>query len=115
MRFFRFVSPILAASDLYQFLRKRRRHEVAFFILALSLTWGMFVLFMIDSKIDHPYKRDIIYVEQWRADRSDAEIAARLKKDAPREAAERAEIERQEAERRASYARLNNQLDAWGL
>jgi len=115
MRFFRFISPMLAASDLYQFLRKRRRHEVAFFILAASLTWGMFLLFLIDTRIDHPYKRDIVYVEQWRADRSDAEIAARLKKDAPREAAERAEIEREEAERRASFARLNNQLDSWGL
>src|SRR3569623_1128571 len=74
MNFFRRVSPIKASSDLYSYVRRRRPHQIVFLTLAFALPFGMFQLFMYDTRIVRPYTRDIVYVQQWRADRTDAEI-----------------------------------------
>jgi hypothetical protein len=115
MNFFRRISPIRAFADLYRFLRQRRRHEIVFLVLSFSLTWGMFTAFMIDTRIVRPYKRDIVYVEQWRADRTDAEIIAQQKLDLPKEKAALAAQAKADAQRRLAFKHMNDQLKAVGL
>jgi len=117
MNFFRRVSPIKAATDLYGYLRQRlkRRHELVFLALSFSLTWGMFLLFMIDSRIERPYTRDIVYFQQWRAGRTDAEIIAQQKLDLPKEKAARAAQAKADAQRRLAFKHMEDQLKAVGL
>lgn len=115
MNFFRRVSPIRAFTDLWGFLRQRRRHEVVFLVLSFSLTWGIFTAFMIDTRIVTPYKRDIIYVQQWRADRTDAEIIAQQKIDLPKEKAALEAQAKADAQRRLAFKHMEDQLKAVGL
>lgn len=115
MNFFRRISPIKAFADLYGFLRQRRRHEIVFLVLSFSLTWGMFTAFMIDTRIVRPYKRDIVYVQQWRADRTDAEIIAQQKLDLPKERAALEAQAKADEQRRLAFKHMDDQLKAVGL
>src|SRR3546814_15945553 len=56
-----------------------------------------------------------LYGEQWRADRSEAEILAQQTIDMKIKAKRMAEIEAAQKKRQAEFQRLDNQLDAWGL
>jgi len=115
MNFFRRVSPIKAFTDLRAYLGRRRPHEMVFLALAFALTVGMFELFMIDSRIEHPYKRDIIYFQQWRADRTDAQIRMQQLLDLPKEKAAREAEAKAEAQRRLAFKHMDDQLKSVGL
>jgi hypothetical protein len=115
MNFFRRVSPIKASNDLYSYLRRRRPHQIVFLALAFALTFGMFELFMIDTRIVRPYTRDIVYVEQWRADRTNAQIIAQQKLDLPKEKAARDAQAKADAQRRLAFKHMEDQLKAVGL
>lgn len=90
--------------DLIGFLRSRQRHEFVFALLAVAITGWILFAFWRDSTID-PGPR-IVYVQNWRADRPDSEIIAQQKK-------ERIERQKAEAERRASFQRLENMTSRW--
>lgn len=115
MRYFGRFSPVSAYRDLRLFLATRERYEFVFLALAIAIT-GVFVwLFVHDSQIEAPYKRDIIYVQNWRADRTDAQIKAQQVID---EAARKQRVAAQDAEKaksRAEFQRLDNALDKMGL
>jgi hypothetical protein len=115
MNFWRRISPIRAATDLYRYMRARRRHEMVFLVLSFSLTWGIMLAMIEESRIEHPYKREIQYFQNWRADRTDAEIIAQQKIDGPREAAAQAAQEKREADQRAAFKRMDDQMNAIGL
>ena len=115
MNFFRRVSPIKASNDLYSYLRRPRPHQIVFLALAFALTFGMFELFMIDTKIVTPYKRDIVYFQQWRADRTDAQIRMQQLIDLPKEKAAREAEAKAEAQRRLAFKHMDDQLKAVGL
>jgi hypothetical protein len=115
MNFFRRVSPIKAFSDLRAYLGRRRPHEMVFLALAFAITFGMFQLFMIDTRIVRPYTRDIVYFQQWRADRTDAQIVAQQKLDLPKEKAARDAQAKADAQRRLAFKHMEDQLKAVGL
>jgi hypothetical protein len=115
MNFFRRVSPIRAFADLRTYLGRRRPHEMVFLALAFALTVGMFQLFMIDSRIVRPYTRDIVYFQQWRADRTDAQIRAQQLIDLPKEKAARDAQAKADAQRRLAFKHMEDQLKAVGL
>ena len=115
MNFFRRISPIKAFADLRGYLRRRRPHEMVFLALAFALTLGMFQLFMIDTRIVRPYTRDIVYVEQWRADRTNAQIIAQQKIDLPKEKAALDAQAKADAQRRLAFKHMEDQLKAVGL
>ena len=115
MNFFRRVSPIKAFTDLRAYLGRRRPHEMVFLALAFALTLGMFQLFMIDTRIVRPYTRDIVYVEQWRADRTNAQIIAQQKIDLPKEKAALDAQAKADAQRRLAFKHMEDQLKAVGL
>ena len=97
------------------FLSHRRPFELGFLFLAIVLTTLIIAGFVHDSHIPKPYKRDIIYVENWRADRSDADIRARLAKDAPVEKARRDAFIKAQEERKAAFKRYDDALKKWGI
>ena len=96
-------SPRAAFADLRAFLGRRSREQTIGAALALLITAIILIVFFVDAKINTAPPKQIIYVESWRADRTDAEIIAQQKKDqAAREQALKA--------RQAEYQKLQKQL-----
>ena len=84
-------------------MRQRSREQVIGASLAILSTVIVVILFTVDSKINTAPPAQIVYVESWNANRTDAEIVAQQKKD---QAAKRAA----ELERQRQFQRLENQL-----
>ena len=84
-------------------MRQRSREQVIGATLALLVTAIIIIEFIVDSKINTAPPPQIVYVEQWNANRTDAEIVAEQKKDqAARDAAAK--------ERQRQFQKLENQL-----
>ena len=115
MSFISRFSPIRAVRDLRFFLAQRQPHELWFGILAITLTGLLLVGFAKDSRIAPVYKRDIVYVEQWSLDRTDDQIRAKQAIDQVERDRFLAERKRLQAERQASFKRLEDKLDRYGL
>ncbi len=75
------VSPRAAIADFRAFVRNAGRERWIGAALAVLVTMIIVIEFLVDSKINTAPPPRIIYVEQWKADRSDAEIVARQKQD----------------------------------
>ena len=115
MQFLARFSPFRAIRDLRVFLSYRQPYELGFLALAVVLTTAIIAGLLHDSHVERPYQRNIVYAESWPLDRSDAEIRAQQKIDAPIEAKRKAEQERILAERRAVFKRYDDKLNKWGL
>ncbi len=116
MKFWSFFSPTRAWRDMRSYVVTRRPHQLGFMGLALALTYVMVVGVIQESKIPpKPYHRDIIYVQQWRADRTDAEIIAQQKIDGVEQTRQANELKRLQAERRAQFKKVNDGLKAYGI
>lgn len=89
------VSPRAAFKDLAAFLRQRSREQVIGLALSLLVTAIVIIEFMVDSKINTAPPPQVIYVESYSANRTDAEIIADQKKDQAKREAARAERQRQ--------------------
>jgi len=97
------VSPSAAFADFRAFLRHREREHWIGAALAVLVTIIIIIEFLVDSKINTAPPAQIIYAEQWRADRTDAEIMADQKKhQAAREAAQK--------EKQRQFQKLEKQL-----
>jgi hypothetical protein len=115
MSVLRFFSVPRAWRDVRRFFATRKPHELWFLVLAMVVTMAILLGFAHDSNIKRPYHEEIIYVESWPANRSEAEILAQQKIDAAKKAREQAAIEKAQKERQAQFQRLDNELSAWGL
>ena len=95
--------PSVALRDLMAFMRQRSREQVIGFCLAVLVTTIIVIVFLVDSKINTAPPPQIIYVENYSANRTDAEIIAQQKVDqAKRDAAAR--------EKRRKFQELEKQL-----
>lgn len=97
------VGPRAAISDLAAFMRQRSREQVIGGVLALLSTIIIVILFLVDSKINTAPPAQIVYVESWTANRTDAEIIADQKK-------HQAERRAAEMEKQRQFQRLENRL-----
>lgn len=115
MSLLRHFAPVRAWRDLRVFLAARQRYELWFLALSLALTalaiWALFK----DSHFERAYKRNIIYVESWRADRSDAEIKAKQVIDQARKEKVLAEIRARQEKRKAEFKRVDDALKRYGI
>jgi hypothetical protein len=103
-----FIGPRAALADLRAFMRQRSREQLFGAVFACLCTLVIVVIFFLDSKVNTAPPPRIVYVEQWRADRSDAEIIAEQKADqAKRDAAKR--------ERQEQFRRIDRKLDDLNL
>lgn len=116
MQFWNSISPIRAWREARAYITTRRPHQLGFMGVALAMTYVMVVGIIYESKIPpKPYHPTIIYVQQWRADRSDAEIIAQQKIDGIEQTRRENELKRLQAERRAQFKKVNDSLKAYGL
>ncbi|TXC72282.1 hypothetical protein FSB78_16015 [Sphingomonas ginsenosidivorax] len=115
MGFFSRFSPLAAYRDLRFFLANRQPHELWFLIAALCVTSFLVYAFAKDSYAEPVYRPKIIYVEQWPSDRTDAQIIAQQKIDAPIKAKALAEQKKREEETRAVFKRMDDKMTAMGL
>ena len=96
-------SPRVAFADLRAFLRQRSREQVIAASLAFLVTAIIVIEFLVDAKINTAPPPQIVYVESWSENRTDAEIVADQKKD---QAAKDAAMK----ERQRQFQKLENQL-----
>lgn len=96
-------SPRAAFADLAAFMRQRSREQVIGAALAILATIIILILFFVDSKINTAPPATIVYVDNFPANRTDAEIIADQKRD-------QAEKDRLKAERMRQFQELQNQL-----
>jgi hypothetical protein len=113
MSVLRYFSIPRAYRDFRRFLQSRRPHEIWFLVAAMVVTLLILVGFQIDSTIKPTYHPNIIYVESWPLDRSEAEILAQQKLDMAKKAKEDARLEKARKERQEQFQRLNNEIGAW--
>lgn len=96
MSFFpRPVGPRAALADLRAFFRHRTREHWIGGALAVLVTMIIVIEFLIDSKVDTTPPPQVVRVQLWPSDRTDAEIVADQKKDQARKEAMKKERQRQ--------------------
>ena len=97
------VGPRAALKDLKAFLGQRSREHVLAATLAVLVTIIIIIIFLVDSKINTAPPPQIVYVENYGPDRTDADIIADQKK---------ASEERHKAEeaRRKEFQKLEKQF-----
>lgn len=97
------VGPRAALRDLTAFLKQRSREQIIGASLAMLVTIFIVVIFFLDSRINTAPPPQIVYVENYGPDRTDADIVADQKK---------ASEERRKAEeaRRKEFEKLQKQL-----
>ena len=103
-----FVGPRAAFADLRAFMRQRSREQRIGAALAVLSTMIIVIIFFADSNINTTPPPQIIYAEQWRADRTDAEIIAQQKID-------QAEREKAQREKQRQFQKLDRKLDEMGF
>ena len=109
-------NPFRALLDLRRFLASRGKHEIIFLFAAFVICTLIVAGFVLGSHVAKPYQPpEIIYVQSWRADRTDAEIVAQQKIDAEKKKIQDAKEAQFEAEKRASFKRLSDQMKKFGI
>ena len=115
MSYFARFSPVRAYRDLRFFFAQRERHELWFLLAAIAIT-GFFIYGFIHDSYEEPvYRPNIVYVQQWRADRTDAEIRAQQAIDEPIKQKRLAEQRAAQERTRAEFKRLDDKLNSWGI
>lgn len=88
------ASPRAALADLAAFMRQRSREQVIGAALALLVTAIIVIEFVVDPQIGTAPEPEVVQVDIYAPDRTDAQIAADQKKDqAAREAQKKADQE----------------------
>lgn len=113
--FFARISPLRAYRDLRSFLVGRGPEDLWFFAAAIAATAFLIYAFARDSHFEKEYRPNIIYVEQWKLDRTDAEIIAQQKIDGPKKAAEMEARRAREEKLRSQFKKLDDQLTRMGI
>ncbi len=115
MNFFSRFAPVRAINDLRFFLSQRKPYELGFLALSIVIVTLLIAAFVHDSHEERPYKREIVYVQQWPLSRTDAEIHAQQKIDGVEQTRLIAEENKRRAALRAQFKKLDDKLKAYGL
>lgn len=115
MRYFARLSPLAGIRDLRLFLAQRERHELVFLFLSIVITTLLIAGFVVDSRVEKPYERDVTYFKSWNLDRSDDEIRADQVRDMALKTKRDATLEKRQADMKASFRRVDDKLTEWGL
>lgn len=96
-------TPRAAFRDLAAFMRQRSREQIIGAALAVLVTMIIVIIFFVDSKINTAPPQQIVYVENFPANRTDEQIVAdQTKASEDRKKAEEA--------RRQEFEKLQKQL-----
>lgn len=109
------VSTVGALADLRNVLRIRHRYQL-WFLVAAALTTGLILFgFYMDSYFEKPYKREVVYFQNWRADRTLDDIIAQQKIDEPIRQKKLAEEKAKAEKKRLEYKKIDDKLKEYGI
>lgn len=109
------VSSVGPLQDLRDVLRIRHRYQLWFLLAAFATTGLILTGFYFDSYFERAYKREIIYVQNWRADRTLDEIVAQQKIDEEARQKREAEARAKAEKKRLEYKKVDDRLKSWGI
>lgn len=115
MTLLRFIAPMRAYQDLRLFLSQRRKHELVFLALSMAITYLIIFYMIHDSKIVRDDRPVIIYVQQWPANRTDAQIIAQQKIDVVDQIKREEAEKKRQAENQAAWKRIDDGLKKYGI
>ena len=115
MKLLRHLSPLRAVRDLRGFLKLRHRYEPLFMLGAFLVTLLVVAAVFKDSYFERAYKREIIYVQNWRADRTLDEIIAQQKIDEAKRQKIEAEFKAKADKRQREWKKIDDSLKEWGI
>lgn len=96
------ASPKALIADIRAFMAERSRHQLIAAGFAVLIPVLIIVMFLADANSLKPGE-DLVYVQSWSANRTDAEIIAQQKIDQKKK-------EAAQAERRRQFQQLENTL-----
>ena len=102
------AGPVVLWNDIRAFMRDRPRHQWVAGLLSVTIPMAILVGFYVESYMRAQPSPQVIYINNWPADRSDAEIRAKQQADMARERAIQAERQRQ-------FQRLEKQAERLGI
>jgi hypothetical protein len=102
------AAPRALLQDLRNFWSTRPRGHWIAALLAATMTSGIVIAFIIDSKSMGETREQVIFIDSWPASRTDAEIRAKQKADLD-------ERTRAEAEHRRQLHELDQTLNRFGI
>lgn len=102
------ASPRALWRDLRAFAGDRSRHQLVAAFFAVLMPVSIIVVFYYDGQTNVLPGPQVIYVESWRADRSDEEIVAKQKADQER-------IDAWRAERQEQFQKIDDSLERLGI
>ena len=115
MQFFSRFSPIRAYKDLRLFLAGRQPYELGFLALAMGVTGFFVYAFMRNDSPPEPYSPNIIYFNNYRADRTDAQIKAQQAIDKVEQDKRIAAQKAREEKLRSQFKQVDDAMSKWGL
>lgn len=107
--------PTAALADLRAFLASRERHQWVFALLSVLITGYFITVFLVQSKTKEYKPPEIIWVKNYAANRSDAEIKAQQMIDEEKRRAEQAELKRLQEKQRQDSIKLQKKLSEFGI
>lgn len=100
-----------SVEDLRAFFTERHEHRWLFLALSVAIPGLLLLGFYVDSTMKADHKPpEVIFVQQWKAGRSDAEVKAQQAIDGPKERAARAAAIAEAERRKAEWRRLADQM-----
>lgn len=108
MPFPRPAKPAVFMADLRAFIADRSRHQIVAAVVAIMMPMIFVFGFIIDSNTNTLPGEQVVYVESWSANRTDAEIVAEQKK-------RQAEKEALQKERQRQFQKLDDSLERMGI
>jgi hypothetical protein len=115
MQFFSRFSPVRAYKDLRLFLSQREPRDLGFLALSIAITGFFVYAFMRNDIPPEPYSPNIIYFNNYRADRTDAQIKAQQAIDKIDQDKRIAAQKAREEKLRSQFKTVDDAMNRWGL
>jgi hypothetical protein len=102
------ASPRALWADIRAFTSERRPHHWVALALAIAMPVAIVIVFILDGRTNILPGPQLIYVESWPANRTDAQIKAEQKID-------QAARDKFKKERQAEFKKLDEKLERYGI
>lgn len=109
------VRPSAAIADLRAFLATRQKHQWGFAAASLFIPLYFVTLFILEAEEQEYKAPDIVFIQDYRGNRSDAQIKAQQVIDEKKRKADVAELKKLEEERRKPFVELDQKLESMGF
>ena len=109
------VRPSAAFADLRAFFATRQKHQWGFAAASVFIPLYFVTLFVLEAETKVYKPPEIVWVQDYRGNRTDAQIKAQQVIDEKKRKADAAELKRLEEERRKPFVELDRKLESMGF